>query len=179
MAVRGRGGDELKGERDLLSRSGGKESSGAANLLTIVGGLILIAVIAFGVYRMQSTPSSPPESFGDFAVETPALQTGGTTIAANVPPDLSPQARVASERYRCICGCNDPLSECTCTRTPGSEDMKRNLQDLVVPVPGQCGDEGVHTPLQRAPGLSRSAEEDGAVHQHPGEELVLKGDEVD
>ncbi len=50
---------------------------------------------------------------------------------ATLPDALSPEARIISERYRCICGCDDPLSTCTCTNTPGSRDMKAHLQELV------------------------------------------------
>ena len=44
---------------------------------------------------------------------------------------LSPQARVLAERIKCVCGCNDQLSICTCKKTPGSQDMKKYLQELV------------------------------------------------
>jgi hypothetical protein len=41
---------------------------------------------------------------------------------------LTPEASILAERYRCVCGCNDVLSVCTCQNHPGSEDMKRFLQ---------------------------------------------------
>jgi hypothetical protein len=55
----------------------------------------------------------------------------GTSIAAQVPTRLSPEASVLAERYRCVCGCNLTLSVCTCRNDKGSEDMKKALNVLV------------------------------------------------
>jgi len=44
---------------------------------------------------------------------------------------LNPRARLLAERFKCVCGCNDILSTCTCSKTPGSRDMKLYLQQLV------------------------------------------------
>jgi hypothetical protein len=35
-----------------------------------------------------------------------------------------------AERYRCVCGCNDPLGLCTCRLSRGSEEMKTELKTL-------------------------------------------------
>jgi cytochrome c-type biogenesis protein CcmH/NrfF len=93
----------------------------------VVGGVILIALIAFAFYRRNTAtaPTRAPEPAAG-APEVPA----GTPVTA-VSVHLSPEAAIATERYRCVCSCNDPLSVCTCTQTPGSIDMKQTVQDLV------------------------------------------------
>ena len=98
--------------------------------MAVGGGVILIALVAYGLYRMGA---APPEVATDPSVDAAAPVTPftGTPITASAPMALAPQTRVAAERYRCVCGCNDRLGDCTCTRTPGSIDMKKHLQDLV------------------------------------------------
>ncbi len=59
--------------------------------------------------------------------ETPAT---GTPIVAQAPMRLSPEANIMAERYRCVCGCNDPLGLCTCRLSRGSEEMKTALKAL-------------------------------------------------
>ncbi len=120
-----------------MSESGEETPSGqdpgprSNNLAIVAGGVILIGLVAFAVYRMNNpaVPAAPAALAAAGGEETPAL--GGTPIAAVVPYHLSPEASIVAERYRCVCGCNDPLSVCTCTKTPGSNDMKRHLQGLV------------------------------------------------
>jgi hypothetical protein len=109
--------------------SGQEPGARSNNLVIVAGGAILIGLVAFAVYRMNnpSAPAAPPASAD---VEAMAPQ-AGTPIAAVVPYHLSPEASIVAERYRCVCGCNDPLTVCTCTKTPGSIDMKRHLQGLV------------------------------------------------
>ena len=124
-----------------MSNKGGKaggEGSGApssadgargTNIAVIAAGVILIGLVAVAVYRMNRT--NHPSGNGIVSVDGSGAPVTGSTVSAPLPVDLSPQAQVASERYRCVCGCNDPLSECTCTQTPGSYDMKEHLQSLV------------------------------------------------
>ncbi len=117
--------------KDERRVSGGDRTGGVAgsvNVAAIVGAVVVLGLIAYGVYRMREAPSPPPAPI-DAAGEDAPLE--GTPITAVAPVALSPEARVAVERYRCVCGCNDPLSECTCSQSPGSIEMKNHLQDLV------------------------------------------------
>ncbi len=122
---------KIEGDGTRTTRPGnGWRQSGAANIKAVVGGAILIALVAYGLYRMAGAPA---EVETDASVDAAAAVTPftGTPIQASAPIALSPKARIAAERYRCICGCNDTLGECTCTRTPGSIDMKEHLVELV------------------------------------------------
>jgi hypothetical protein len=104
----------------------------SANLVAVAGAVILIGLVAVALYR-RVRPAVPAEAAatGAQAAGEGGAPIEGTPIAAVVPVHLSPEASVAAERYRCICGCNDPLSVCTCSETPGSRDMKTFLQGLV------------------------------------------------
>ncbi len=100
----------------------------SVNLGVVAGVVILVGLVAFAVYRQRGNVPTP-------ASEAPPAQgeeagAAGTAISA-ATVNLSPEGQIAAERYRCICGCNDPLSVCTCTRTPGSIDMKQHVQDQV------------------------------------------------
>ncbi|HKN46556.1 MAG TPA: hypothetical protein VJ144_01185 [Candidatus Polarisedimenticolia bacterium] len=101
--------------------------SRGTNLAALAGAVILIGLVAFALYRRShpQTPAgaSPPSP------TTPAA--AGSTIAAVVPFHLSPEATVVAERYRCICSCSLLLNVCTCNNSPGSNEMKRFLQDIV------------------------------------------------
>ena len=66
---------------------------------------------------------------GAATAETGGERAGTAIAAATVK--LTPEAQIATERYRCVCGCNDALSVCTCTQTPGSIDMKEYVQEQV------------------------------------------------
>ncbi|HEV8701342.1 MAG TPA: cytochrome c-type biogenesis protein CcmH [Candidatus Polarisedimenticolia bacterium] len=110
------------------------------SLVAVAGAVILIGLVSFALYRRShSTPpvAEPAPVAGEPAAGqepgTAATGTplGGTPIAAPLPVRLSPEASIVAERYRCICSCNDPLNVCTCTRTPGSRDMKLYVQELV------------------------------------------------
>jgi hypothetical protein len=93
----------------------------------LAGAVVLIGLVGFALYRRGTTTSPaapPPASDGAAATEQ------GTPIVATAPFRLSPEAAILAERYRCICGCNDNLSVCTCRNPNGSEDMKRHLQGL-------------------------------------------------
>jgi cytochrome c-type biogenesis protein CcmH/NrfF len=94
----------------------------------VVGGVILIALVAYAFHR-RNTATAPPPAPAPAAADAPA-ELSGTPITA-VSLKLSPEAAIATERYRCVCSCNDPLSVCTCTQIPGSIDMKRTVQELV------------------------------------------------
>jgi cytochrome c-type biogenesis CcmH protein len=113
----------------------GQEPAGAAAPRTVpvaalAGAVVLIGLVGFALYR-RGTTSTPATA------ETPAAtttETGateqGTPIVAKAPMRLTPEAAILAERYRCICGCNDNLSVCTCKNPNGSEDMKKYVQDL-------------------------------------------------
>jgi hypothetical protein len=113
-----------------------REPAGAAPQRTVpvaalAGAVVLIGLVGFALYRRgtTSTPATaetPAAAATDGA--TPAEQ--GTPIVAKAPYRLSPEAAILAERYRCICGCNDNLSVCTCRNPNGSEDMKRHVQEL-------------------------------------------------
>ncbi|MFQ5877628.1 MAG: cytochrome c-type biogenesis protein CcmH [Acidobacteriota bacterium] len=135
-AIHSRAGGETAGasmgESGSVQRQGsgpGQAQRRAINLAVLAGALILLGLVAAAVYRMNRTRAAsarPPA-----AADQPGAPRGGRAVTAAVPIKLTPQARVAAERYRCVCGCNDPLSTCTCSRTPGSRDMKEYLQELV------------------------------------------------
>lgn len=99
----------------------------SAALAVVIGGVILIGLIGFAFYRKKAAVAPPPPAAPEAAsAEVPQ----GTPVTA-VSLRLSPEAAIATERYRCVCSCDDPLSVCTCTQTPGSIDMKQQVQDLV------------------------------------------------
>jgi cytochrome c-type biogenesis CcmH protein len=103
------------------------------NLAAVVGGVILIGLVALALYR-RNNPPAPPGAVapsGSGATDAPMPPEGGAPITATVPVRLSPEASIIAERYRCVCSCNDPLSECTCAQKPGSNDMKSYVQELV------------------------------------------------
>src|SRR5207247_11207564 len=93
-----------------------------------------IGLVAFALYRKGHPTGPTPETAP--AGETAKQETGeapppGTPITATLPVRLSPEATIIAERYRCVCSCNDPLNVCTCTKTPGSRDMRQYVQELV------------------------------------------------
>ena len=104
------------------------------NLAAVAGFVVLIGLVAFALYR-KSHPLAPvrePAPAG--AAEKQETGTGpmaGTPISATLPVRLTPEATIIAERYRCVCSCNDPLNVCTCTKTPGSHDMRTYVQELV------------------------------------------------
>lgn len=102
--------------------------SRGTNLAALAGAVILIGLVAFALYR-RSHPQAPSGGPSPAASATPSA--AGTTIAAVVPFHLSPEAAIVAERYRCVCSCSLLLNVCTCNNTPGSNDMKKYLQDLV------------------------------------------------
>ncbi|MBI1949790.1 MAG: cytochrome c-type biogenesis protein CcmH [Acidobacteria bacterium] len=105
------------------------------SLVAVAGAVILIGLVSFALYRRShpaaSSPEPAPAAGGPAPAQEQATPIAGTPIAAPVPVRLSPEASIVAERYRCICSCNDPLNVCTCTRTPGSRDMKMYVQELV------------------------------------------------
>jgi len=98
------------------------------NLAAVAAAIIVIGLVAFALYRRAHPGPAPVEEAGGEASSSPAP---GTPITAIVPYHLSPEASIVAERYRCVCGCAELLNVCTCSKTPGSNDMKRTLQDLV------------------------------------------------
>ena len=131
------------------SEAGDREQQGAppppgqprlVSLVAVAGAVILIGLVSFALYRRshqapqvaEPSPAEGGEATGqDAGTAGSGTPAAGTPIAAPVPIRLSPEASIVAERYRCICSCNDPLNVCTCTRTPGSRDMKTYVQELV------------------------------------------------
>jgi len=120
---------------------GGPESTGGppaqprlANLVVVAGAIVLIGLVAFALYR-SSHPGAPGAAPEPSATPPQAAGTAtppqGTPIAAPLPVRLSPEASIIAERYRCVCSCNDLLNVCTCSKTPGSRDMRLYVQELV------------------------------------------------
>jgi hypothetical protein len=105
-------------------------------MAAIAGAVILAGLVGFALYRrMSPAVPAPPGGPGPAAVESPAADPNqpdrtGTEIVARPPLRLSPEASILAERYRCVCGCNDTLSVCTCRNPKGSEEMKQTLQAL-------------------------------------------------
>jgi hypothetical protein len=100
----------------------------------IAGAVILVGLVGFALYRRSAAP--PTGESAPAAEVTPGETTasgeqaaGGTAIRATPPVHLSPEAAVLAERYRCVCGCNDPLGLCTCNLPNGSDDMRLFLED--------------------------------------------------
>ena len=128
--------DEPQGaDRDGTGRASG--SSGeprTVNLALVAGAVILIGLVAYALYR-RSHPAAPEPAPAAGAAQAqtgePAKPEPGTPIAAQLPVHLTPEASIIAERYRCVCSCNDPLNVCTCTKTPGSRDMRQYVQELV------------------------------------------------
>ena len=93
---------------------------------------LLVAVVAVAVVALGLLQKSSP---GEAAAPVPKSPAIGTTVVEQVSVpvlgDLSPETRVAAERFRCICGCPDILSACLCTKNPGGITMKNTLQALV------------------------------------------------
>ena len=103
----------------------------AINLAVVVGGVVLIGLVAFALYRRSHPPAPPPAAAAPAHAGEPAAPEKGTPIAAQIPIHLTPEATIIAERYRCVCSCNDPLNVCTCSKTPGSRDMRQYVQQLV------------------------------------------------
>lgn len=109
--------------RDPASGGGGTGSYWAA----VAGLVLLVGIVGFALIRRQNPP--PPRS--DAPAEKEAGEADPTLIKADVPALLSPEVRIMTERYRCVCSCGDRLSVCTCSNTPGSRDMKVYVEELV------------------------------------------------
>jgi hypothetical protein len=123
---------------------GGRPPGGTRTLpvAAIAGALILVGLVGVALYRRSTgATGAPAAKDGAAAPEagevtpkdaaSPPDAAGGTTIAVKAPVRLTPEAAILAERYRCVCGCNDPLPVCTCRNQNGSEDMKTFLQELV------------------------------------------------
>ncbi|HET8946865.1 MAG TPA: cytochrome c-type biogenesis protein CcmH [Candidatus Polarisedimenticolia bacterium] len=114
-----------------------QEPAGAAPQRTVpvaalAGAVVLIGLVGFALYRRgtTSTPATAETSAAGASDTAAPADEKGTPIIAKAPFRLSPEAAILAERYRCICGCNDNLSVCTCKNPNGSEDMKRHVQGL-------------------------------------------------
>jgi len=111
--------------------------------------LILVGVALYSARTGGSASSGAPETPATTVApnathDTPAPQStaggagqslardGEITASVTIEPiDLTPPARLLAEGFKCVCGCDDILAECTCDKTPGSHDMKQYLQQLV------------------------------------------------
>lgn len=122
---------------------GGAPRMGATRsmpIAAIAGALVLVGLVGIALYRRSAGPSAATgDGAADVAAGEGAAGTedasgtatgGGGTIAVKAPTMLTPEAAILAERYRCVCGCNDPLGVCTCRLPGGSEDMKIFLQGL-------------------------------------------------
>jgi len=122
---------------------GGAPQAGAARsmpIAAIAGALVLVGLVGIALYRRSAAPpagvaggtldGAVEQAAGAAPSDPTAPEAAGTTIAVKAPTLLSPEAAILAERYRCVCGCNDPLGVCTCRLPGGSEDMKVFLQGL-------------------------------------------------
>jgi len=126
--------DTQAGEAGGAAPPRAPEPPRAVNLAALAGFVVLIGLVAFALYRRGHPTAPTPETApaGETAKEeTGAVPPPGTPITAMVPVRLTPEATIVAERYRCVCSCNDPLNVCTCTKTPGSRDMRSYVQELV------------------------------------------------
>jgi cytochrome c-type biogenesis protein CcmH/NrfF len=105
--------------------------SRSINLAAVAGAVLIIALIAFALYRRSGTMEPAPVPRAEAPQASPAAP-AGTTIAKEVPVALTPEASIIAERYRCVCGCQDALNVCTCSQSPGSNEMKLFLLKLVL-----------------------------------------------
>ena len=125
------------------AQGGGEAGGGAARtprtvpMAAIAGAIVLIGLVTFALYRRNSAPAggaapeTAPAPAPDASDATAEGAPPGTMISATPPIRLTPEASILAERYRCICGCNDTLSLCTCKNPSGSEEMKTFLQSQV------------------------------------------------
>jgi hypothetical protein len=103
-------------------------------MVALAGAVVLVVLVGFALYRRHATSAGGAESPASSAVASEAPDStseeapSGSMISATAPKRLTPEASILAERYRCICGCNDTLSVCTCKNPSGSEDMKAFLQ---------------------------------------------------
>jgi hypothetical protein len=106
-----------------------------------LGVLLLLVAVAFVSSREGGGGSLPEVDLGSgpaslpspsLTESLPVVPQGGVTVSAEIQEvALSPQASLLAERFRCVCGCGDILGQCTCTKVPGSRDMKQYLQQMV------------------------------------------------
>jgi len=96
---------------------------------------ISAGMIAFALYvRMRGETAGNAADTSPVAASMDGPEAGSTVGNTPVLPvllDLSPETRIAAQRYRCICGCPDTLSACKCSKDPGGITMKNHLQGLV------------------------------------------------
>jgi len=125
------------------AQPGGSPSGGPGRtprsvpVAALAGAVVLIGLVAFALYRRNVTTPAGPEASVPAAPAAGSSETAaegaapGGMITATAPIRLTPEASILSERYRCVCGCNDTLSVCTCKNPTGSEEMKAFLQAQV------------------------------------------------
>jgi LPXTG-motif cell wall-anchored protein len=99
--------------------------------VAVAGLVLLVGIVGFALVRRQDSRPPRPEIAPAIAEEEESDQPAPTLIKAEVPAGLSPEARIMTERYYCVCGCGDRLSVCNCRNTPGSVDMKAYVEELV------------------------------------------------
>lgn len=100
---------------------------------------VLLAVAVLGAGGAWFAVSARRRAAGDAAPAAPrsipqtsaSAQPRGVVSTSLTDVALSPAARVQAEKFKCVCGCELSLAECTCTKTPGSIDMKEHLRSLV------------------------------------------------
>ncbi len=125
--------DESPHTKDETTPAAGRPAGGprVINLAVVAGAIVLIGVVAFALYLRGHALPPAAEAPAPAPAATPETPLQGTPITAQLPVRLSPEASIVAERYRCVCSCKDPLNVCTCTKTPGSRDMRQYVQQLV------------------------------------------------
>jgi LPXTG-motif cell wall-anchored protein len=116
----------MEGSDDTQTPAGG--GSHGSYWAAVAGLVLLVGIVGFALLRR---PEAPPETVSEPTAVDQTDAVDPTRITAPTPTPMSPETRIVVERYRCICGCDDPLSVCTCSNTPGSRDMKEYLEELV------------------------------------------------
>lgn len=105
--------------------------------MTAALGLVLISAALLVLTRRSAVPPSGQESgSGSTPQREASAPSGPTPVSGTVSATLedvtlSSAGRIQAEKFKCVCGCNLILAECTCKKTPGSVDMKQHLQQLV------------------------------------------------
>jgi len=107
-----------------------------------IAGIAAALLIAGGILWVRRSPSqaaatalpaaaAPPRPGPSLPISTPRRSASGNVSATMAVVELTPAAQIQAEKFRCICGCKLSLGECYCSKSPGSVEMKRTLQDLV------------------------------------------------
>src|SRR5262245_8985778 len=92
---------------------GGDKPPRSVPMAALAGAVVLVGLVVFALYRRNATPQAAPGPAAAPAASeaAPAPEASaspqGTMISAPAPIRMTPEASILSERYRCVCGCND------------------------------------------------------------------------